>query len=139
MRRRDFINNAVAGSLLLLTGGRSAATQSRLAEARIEVLPDELIGRIAPEIYGHFAEHLGGVIYDGIWVGEASKIPHVGGVRQALVEAMKRIKPSVVRWPGGCFAAVPGRWSREVSSIQACPLRSGRSTSTSFPAARSSS
>jgi len=104
MRRRDFINNAVAGSLLLLTGGRSTVTQSRLAEARIEVLPDEPIGRIAPEIYGHFAEHLGGVIYDGIWVGEASKIPHVGGVRRALVEAMKRIKPSVVRWPGGCFA-----------------------------------
>lgn len=31
------------------------------------MFPEEL-GCIAPEIYGHFAEHIGGVIYDGIWV-----------------------------------------------------------------------
>lgn len=30
------------------------------------VYPKEL-GEIAPELYGHFAEHIGGVIYDGIW------------------------------------------------------------------------
>jgi alpha-N-arabinofuranosidase len=73
-------------------------------ESRIDVLTGEPIGRIAPEIYGHFAEHLGGVIYDGIWVGENSKIPNIGGIRKSLVDAMQRIKPSVVRWPGGCFA-----------------------------------
>jgi alpha-N-arabinofuranosidase len=59
---------------------------------------------IAPEIYGHFAEHLGAVIHDGVWVGERSKIPHVGGIRKALVEALRRLKPAVIRWPGGCFA-----------------------------------
>ncbi|HKC64042.1 MAG TPA: alpha-L-arabinofuranosidase C-terminal domain-containing protein, partial [Pyrinomonadaceae bacterium] len=48
--------------------------------------------------------HLGGVIYDGVWVGEKSKIPNTGGVRSALVEAMRKIKPGVIRWPGGCFA-----------------------------------
>jgi hypothetical protein len=31
---------------------------------------------IAPEIYGHFADHLGRCIYDGIWVGEA-RIPRI--------------------------------------------------------------
>ena len=72
-----------------------------MADARIEILLDEPIGRIAPEIYGHFVEHLGGVVYDGIWVGEDSKVPNIGGVRQAIVEAMKRIKASVIRWPGG--------------------------------------
>jgi len=70
----------------------------------VEILLDEPIGTIAPEIYGHFIEHLGGVIYDGVWVGEGSKIPNVGGVRKALVDAFKAIKPGVVRWPGGCFA-----------------------------------
>lgn len=73
-------------------------------ESRVEVLIDEPIGTISPDLYGHFAEHLGGVIYDGIWVGENSKIPNTGGIRTALVEHMRRIKPSVVRWPGGCFA-----------------------------------
>jgi alpha-N-arabinofuranosidase len=73
-------------------------------EARIEVLINEPLGTIHPDIYGHFAEHLGGVIYDGIWVGEGSKVPHVGGIRKELVDALQRIKAPVVRWPGGCFA-----------------------------------
>jgi alpha-N-arabinofuranosidase len=104
MRRREFINTALAGGVLALAGGRFAAQEARMADARIEILLDEPIGRIAPEIYGHFVEHLGGVVYDGIWVGEDSKIPNIGGVRQAIVEAMKRMKASVIRWPGGCFA-----------------------------------
>lgn len=83
---------------------KAAANQSRIADSRIEILLDEPIGKIAPEIYGHFAEHLGGVIYGGIWVGEDSKIPNVGGVRKSLIDAFQRVKPSVVRWPGGCFA-----------------------------------
>jgi alpha-N-arabinofuranosidase len=74
------------------------------ADAQIEVLLDEPIGTIAPTIYGHFTEHLGGVIYDGVWVGEGSSIPNVGGVRKALVDRLRAIKAPVVRWPGGCFA-----------------------------------
>ena len=29
----------------------------------------DVIGHINPEIYGHFSEHLGRCIYDGIYVG----------------------------------------------------------------------
>ena len=79
-------------------------TGSVAADARIEVLPSEPIGTIAPEIYGHFIEHLGGVIYDGVWVGEDSPIPNVGGIRRELVDALRAIRPAVMRWPGGCFA-----------------------------------
>lgn len=104
MKRRAFINSALTSGLVMLAGTRSATPQAKLADARIDVLINEPVGRIAPEIYGHFAEHLGGVIYDGIWVGENSKIPNVGGIRLALVEALKKIKASVIRWPGGCFA-----------------------------------
>ena len=111
MRRRQFIKSAMSGSAMALSGkalGKLAisrtAAQSRSADSRIEVLLNEPIGRIAPEIYGHFAEHLGGVVYDGIWVGEDSKIANIGGIRKSLIEALQRVKPSVVRWPGGCFA-----------------------------------
>ena len=62
------------------------------------------ISRIAPEIYGHFSEHLGRCIYKGIYVGEDSKIPNVKGMRKGVVEALKEIKLPVLRWPGGCFA-----------------------------------
>ncbi|MCI0665004.1 MAG: alpha-L-arabinofuranosidase [Acidobacteria bacterium] len=104
MRRRDFLNAALTGSVTMIAGANSIARQSRTADTKIEILMDEPIGKISPEIYGHFVEHLGGVVYDGIWVGENSKVPNIGGIRQALVEAMKKIKPGVVRWPGGCFA-----------------------------------
>ncbi|MDX1979960.1 MAG: alpha-L-arabinofuranosidase C-terminal domain-containing protein [Bryobacteraceae bacterium] len=80
------------------------ALRGQSAESRIEILTGEVIGRIAPEIYGHFVEHLGGVVYDGIWVGENSKIANTGGIRTAIVEALKQVKPGVIRWPGGCFA-----------------------------------
>jgi alpha-L-arabinofuranosidase len=102
MQRRSFLEAGVlAGSLALLTRGRSLAAS---ADAHIEVLLEEPIGAIAPTIYGHFTEHLGGVIYDGVWVGEGSAIPNVGGVRKALVDRMRAIKAPVIRWPGGCFA-----------------------------------
>jgi alpha-N-arabinofuranosidase len=55
-------------------------------------------------IYGHFAEHLGRCIYDGLWVGEDSPIPNTRGLRNDLVEALRRIKVPNLRWPGGCFA-----------------------------------
>ncbi len=99
--RRAFLKDSLLGSAVLLA---SRPLRSAAVGARIEVLPDEPIGIIAPEIYGHFTEHIGGVVYDGIWVGEGSKIPNIGGLRRDLVEHMKRIKPAVVRWPGGCFA-----------------------------------
>ena len=61
-------------------------------------------GRIDKNIYGHFAEHLGRCIYDGIWVGEDSKIPNIHGIRKDIVEALRKIKTPMIRWPGGCFA-----------------------------------
>ena len=62
------------------------------------------IATIRPEIYGHFSEHLGRCIYNGIYVGEDSEIPNVNGIRTDIVEAFKNIKLPVLRWPGGCFA-----------------------------------
>jgi len=56
------------------------------------------------EIYGHFSEHLGRCIYNGIYVGDNSDIPNTNGVRNDIIEAFKEIKMPVLRWPGGCFA-----------------------------------
>ncbi len=98
--RREFLGTALAAGGVALLAPRAAQS----VEARIDVLVNEPIGKIAPNIYSHFVEHLGGVVYDGIWVGENSKVPNIGGIRRALVEHVKRIKPGVIRWPGGCFA-----------------------------------
>ena len=64
----------------------------------------DTIGKIRPEIFGHFSEHLGRCIYDGIYVGEDSDIPNIKGIRKDIIEAFKNIKLPVLRWPGGCFA-----------------------------------
>lgn len=106
--RREFIRDGslgTAAALLLTKPTRLASTVfSSTAEARIEILLDEVLGTISPNVYGHFIEHIGGVIYDGIWVGENSKVPNLGGIRKELVEQMRQIKAPVVRYPGGCFA-----------------------------------
>ena len=60
--------------------------------------------KISKYIYGQFAEHLGRCIYEGIWVGEDSKIPNKNGIRKDVVEALKQINVPVLRWPGGLFA-----------------------------------
>ena len=59
---------------------------------------------INPEIYGHFSEHLGRCIYEGLYVKEDSGIPNVNGMRTDVVEALKEMQIPVLRWPGGCFA-----------------------------------
>ena len=100
IRRRTFVGSVLAAGAATLLRPRSA----QAAESRIEVLVNEPIGKISPEIYSHFIEHLGAVIYDGIWVGEKSKIPNYNGLRKELVDNLKRIKPAVIRYPGGCFA-----------------------------------
>lgn len=63
--------------------------------------PGPLINR---NIYGQFAEHLGRLIYEGLWVGEDSSIPNTRGLRNDVVGALKELHIPVLRWPGGCYA-----------------------------------
>ncbi|ADW70746.1 alpha-N-arabinofuranosidase [Granulicella tundricola] len=103
--RRQFLRAAaLTSSALALRASAGIGQLATSVDAHITILPAEPIGTIAPEIYGHFIEQLGGVIYDGVWVGEKSKIPNHHGVRQAFIDAMRAVKAPVLRWPGGCFA-----------------------------------
>jgi alpha-L-arabinofuranosidase len=95
MDRRLFLATLSAGL---------APRSAQSANAEINVFPNETLGAIGPYLHGHFIEHLGGVIDDGVWVGENSPIANIGGVRKALVEAMLPLGSTVMRWPGGCFA-----------------------------------
>jgi alpha-N-arabinofuranosidase len=107
MERRQFLRAGVAGAGAVLASRMSlplACAQNGAADALIEVLTDEVLGTISPNIYGHFTENLSGVVYDGIWVGTKSKVPNVDGIRKELIDEMRKIKPPIVRFPGGCFA-----------------------------------
>ena len=91
----------MAGAAIALSGRQMWA---KSADANVEIFLDDPKAIISPSVYGHFTEHIGGVIYDGVWVGERSKIPNIGGIRKELVEKMNQIKVPMLRWPGGCFA-----------------------------------
>jgi alpha-N-arabinofuranosidase len=103
-RRAALKSSAVAATALALRGPRMFSQASASVDAHIDIVPGEPIGTISPELYGHFIEHLGGVIYDGVWVGPDSKIPNTRGIRQAFIDTMKAVEAPLLRWPGGCFA-----------------------------------
>lgn len=73
-------------------------------EVDLTVNANEPGDTISRYVYGQFAEHLGRGIYEGIWVGEDSAIPNTNGYRDDVMEALKKLKIPVIRWPGGCFA-----------------------------------
>jgi len=105
--RREFLHKSLASAGFIVAakaGSRLGWAEAKSVDSRIEVLTGEQLGIISPNIYGHFAENLSGVIYDGIWVGSNSKVPNVDGIRKELIDEMRKIKPPVVRFPGGCFA-----------------------------------
>jgi len=102
--RRSFLKSSSLAAAAVALNGSVSLAQSTQADAYIDILPAEPIGTISDEIYGHFIEHLGGVIYDGVWVGEGSKIANVNGVRKSFIDMMRDVQAPVLRWPGGCFA-----------------------------------
>ena len=69
--------------------------------AILRINENNRLSHIAPEIYGHFSEHLGRCIYEGLYVGENSDIPNVNGMRTDVVEALKELRIPLLRWPGG--------------------------------------
>ena len=71
---------------------------------KIYVVEPKKLGKIAPEIYSVFAEHLGGVIYDGIYCGEDSDAENIHGFRKFIIDKMREARIPLIRWPGGCFA-----------------------------------
>src|SRR5258705_752853 len=75
------------------------------AQNKIVLNADKGKDTINKNIYGHFAEHLGHCIYGGFYVGDDNKkIPNKNGIMLDVVEALKKLKIPVLRWPGGCFA-----------------------------------
>lgn len=90
--------------LFLLAISHTPAADAPPAQNRLVIHADRGKAKIDRNIYGHFAEHLGRCIYEGIWVGEGSPIPNTRGIRNDIVAALRGIKIPVLRWPGGCFA-----------------------------------
>jgi alpha-N-arabinofuranosidase len=119
------IGSRAGGLLSSSEDQRGAAAEAKSPSPTINVLLDEPIATIRPAIYSQFTEHIGGVIYDGIWVGPDSRIPNVDGIRRDLIDHVKQIGRVVVRWPGGCFAD-RYHWRDGIGPREKRPRRFGR-------------
>jgi alpha-L-arabinofuranosidase len=122
--RRKFLQTSALAASALAFRTNPLLSQSTQVDAHIEVLPAEPIGVISPEIYSHFIEQLGGVVYDGVWVGENSKIPNQGGIRSSFIDMMRAVEAPLLRWPGGCFADSYD-WHDGIGPIDKRPARAG--------------
>jgi len=95
---------ALVLSPILLARGQAPTATPQGAPVAVTLRADQPGPVVNRNIYGHFAEHLGRGIYEGIWVGPASPIPNTRGIRNDVLAALKELNVPVLRWPGGCFA-----------------------------------
>jgi len=98
-----------------------------MPDTTLRIHADAPIGTISPRLYGHFAEHLGRCCYDGLWVGTSrTDIPHQGGFRSDVLEALRALPVPMLRWPGGCYAD-HYHWRDGIGPAAERPIRLGMS------------
>ena len=73
-------------------------------QARIKIDIDRTIGEVHPHLFGNFAEHLGRMIYGGVYE-EGSRLSDKDGYRADVMDAVRQLNVSILRWPGGNFAS----------------------------------
>ena len=78
--------------------------QSTSLRARIKIDTERTIGDIDPKIYGNFIEHLGRCIDGGLFE-EASSLSDSNGFRRDVLDAARKLKVTLLRWPGGNFSS----------------------------------
>jgi alpha-N-arabinofuranosidase len=90
-----------------------------MTDASVTVHTEAGIDRIEPELHGHFSEHLGRCIYDGIWHSQSAD---GNGYREDVMTLLSDLDMPVLRWPGGCFAD-DYRWEDGVGTRENRPRR----------------
>ena len=89
--------------------------------ARLTIDPHFTIGRVQRNVFGGFVEHLGRHVYDGIHE-PSHPTADADGFRTDVVELVKELGVSTIRYPGGNF--VSGfRWEDSVGPREDRPRR----------------
>ncbi len=71
---------------------------------RFVINPDRVLAERDPMIYGQFLEHFHRQIYGGIYEPGSPRADGAG-FRTDVLEALRRLRVPVIRWPGGCFVS----------------------------------
>jgi len=108
-------------AILTLVAAASIAAQQRPPQAQIRFDTNRTLGEVHPRVFGNFAEHLGRCIYGGIFE-EGSPLSDAEGYRKDVLEAVRTMGVSVLRWPGGNFAS-GYNWTDGVGPRDKRPVR----------------
>ncbi|MBQ2952213.1 MAG: alpha-N-arabinofuranosidase [Clostridia bacterium] len=70
----------------------------------VHITPKRVVGQRSPMLYGHFIEHFHRQIYGGVYQ-PGHPLSDEDGFRTDVLDALRRIRVPVLRWPGGCFVS----------------------------------
>jgi alpha-N-arabinofuranosidase len=84
--------------------GFACAANAQSSQARIKIDVERTIGEVDPLVFGNFAEHLGRCIYGGLYE-PGSPLADSDGYRKDVMEAIKGLGVTMLRWPGGNFVS----------------------------------
>jgi alpha-N-arabinofuranosidase len=110
--RREFLKkvgtSAMAAELLvdstLVRSLQAMPSPVDSMKATISVDANVVRNRIDPHIYGALIEHIGRVVYGGIFE-EGSSLSDPQGIRKDVLAAARDWGVTILRWPGGDFAS----------------------------------
>ena len=66
--------------------------------------PKQAVGQADRMLYGHFLEHFHRQIYGGVFA-PGSPLSDEDGFRADVIDALRRIRTPIIRWPGGCYVS----------------------------------
>lgn len=72
--------------------------------AKITINTERQLGSVDPLVFGQFIEHMHRCMESGIY-DEGSPLSDENGIRLDVLEAIKGLRPSILRWPGGNFVS----------------------------------
>ena len=87
-----------------------------MKKAQFVFRPNRVMGHRDIMIYGHFLEHFHRQIYGGIYDPE-NPLSDADRLRTDVIDAMKKIKVPIIRWPGGCFVS-SYNWKKAVGPVR---------------------
>jgi len=83
---------------------------------RINIIPDRELFKRDPMLYGHFLEHFHRQIYSGVF-DPGSPLADEDGFRTDVLDALRKIRTPIIRWPGGCFVS-SYNWKKGVGPVR---------------------
>lgn len=86
--------------VLLITAALPLGAQP----ARIEVDSQRIVASVDPLLFGNFIEQLGRCVYGGVYE-PGNPLSDAEGYRKDVLDAVKGLNVSVLRWPGGNFVS----------------------------------